>query len=75
MSIQDLAPEYLKTIESLKIKLDSLNQTLVTTYGLEAKRKIRNKIFGLESVLRQTILIYNHLNTYYDKEIRIHGFL
>ena len=75
MTLENLALDYLQTINDVKKKLESLGQTLNTTHGLESKRKLRKKILSLESVLRQNIEIYNYLKNYYNKEMNVHGFM
>lgn len=75
MPLEKLAEEYLETINSLKNKISSLDLEVSITSNLELKRKIREKKFSYESILRQCIATYHHLVNYYNKEVNVRAWI
>ena len=75
MPLEILAEEYLQTINQLKDKISNLDASLGCTNNPETKRKIRDKIISYESILRQSIVTYQYLKNYYNKEVRIRAWI
>lgn len=75
MQLTKLADEYLHTINILKEKVETLHVLLSETKSLETKRKIRERIFTHESILRQSIVTHHHLKHFYDKDVKTNAFI
>lgn len=71
MSINDMADEYLVTIDILSNKIENLRFDASNENVLEARRKIFEKIADYESALNQNVQTYHYIINYYNKDSKI----
>lgn len=71
MSINDMADEYLVTIDILSNKIENLRLDASKENVLEARRKIFEKIADYESALNQNVQTYHYIINYYNKDSKI----
>lgn len=71
MPLSHMADDYLSSIKSLELKISSVKKSYEEETNLEMKRKLVEKIITLDTMLNQTIVAYQYINNYYDKDSNI----
>ncbi len=75
MSFENMCKDYEKSIKEVEFEIKRLNLLIENENSLEMKRKIREKVMDLESMLTQTVYIYHYIKNFDDVDSKVKGFI